>query len=913
MAGDARKVLEKAARDKIEIEYGTALQDEDPHSSGIKIGQGGAALLAEVAGALKDLPSWTVVLEGHCPGRPEHNDVFRESVAEEAADLCKSYLQDIGVANSISCQSQGCLQGRGMCVQLMTVEPDSQTPGIDAPQSEAPRQAASAKPTFGDTQTVEIERQSSMQPSMMERAETEGQPLVLGRVESEVQPGMLERAETDGQPVLFKAESESAGVGDRSGYGQDIAPLPDISRAETMGIPGPVAADDFVGTLKRNMTEHVGGDDFPVPDTSNLSIEEKRKAMDELLDKVLETNIAFEPNKAEIQQRGLKTVRQLARVLAAFDLPVKCVGHSKGRPADNNHAKRQLAQARAEAVKEALRFEGAENEIICASFGSALGRGMCVRINSLTPEEVEDGELLIPDCSDLTKDQQEPSLNQLLQEELEKGLAFEPNKASIQEAGAPVIRRVGNILKAFPGFTIRCEGHAKGQACDNNDAKRRLSQVRAEAVRAAVMALGVTNTIVCIGMGSSQGLGMCVRMFATDPDKEIELPDTAELSKEEKEKLLNSLLEKALERSIEFEPNKSELPPAGNVAIRTLSRVLNAFPEFTLCCESHTKGLASENSEAKCKLSLARAEVVKAAVLAAGVTNTITCRGAGSSQGLGMCLKMFVIDPEELKKDEITVPDKNGMSAQEQATLLDALLEKVLQKNIEFAPNVYEVPATADDTIRAVANVLRQFPDFALRCEGHAKGQPSDNSEAKKKLSYMRAEAVKAGVKQQGVQNGIHCVGQGCAQGRGMRVRMFVIDPEELKKDDVALPDRAGDTTDEIIRTLNGLLSKALERNINFEPNKAEIKATGLDVVAQLSRVLKAFPEFRELPLRCEGHTKGKPHDHNEAKARLSQVRAEAVRMALHKDGVENEIVCIGRGSEQGLGMCVRMFVDESE
>merc|ERR1719163_1139149 len=126
------------------------------------------------------------------------------------------------------------------------------------------------------------------------------------------------------------------------------------------------------------MTELVGDDDdFPVPDTSNLSIEEKRKILDELLDKVLETNIAFEPNKAEIHRRGHKTVRQIANVLAAFpSFALKCVGHSKGRPADNNEAKRQLAQARAEAVKEMLSAEGVQNEILCSSYGSALGLGM---------------------------------------------------------------------------------------------------------------------------------------------------------------------------------------------------------------------------------------------------------------------------------------------------------------------------------------------------------------------------------------------------------------------------------------------------------------------------------------------------------------------------------------------------------
>ena len=48
-----------------------------------------------------------------------------------------------------------------------------------------------------------------------------------------------------------------------------------------------------------------------MPDTSNLSMEEKRRALDELLGKVLETNIAFEPNKAEIHRASNTTVRQM--------------------------------------------------------------------------------------------------------------------------------------------------------------------------------------------------------------------------------------------------------------------------------------------------------------------------------------------------------------------------------------------------------------------------------------------------------------------------------------------------------------------------------------------------------------------------------------------------------------------------
>mmetsp|Transcript_69831 Transcript_69831/g.110837 ORF Transcript_69831/g.110837 Transcript_69831/m.110837 type:complete len:1117 (+) Transcript_69831:42-3392(+) len=1103
-------LLEKALSNKIRVLCDDAYFDENDF--GMILDQDGESILAEAAQALKDFPAWTVVLEGHCPGRPEDNDAFRESIGEEAADLCKSYLQKVGLINDILCEGRGCSKGFGMCVQMSMIKPENEqldgvlsqeSPPLATEEAEAKRKAnedeeedkrkaealtalkseedslvAEAvaaeevkKKTEEDRRKEEEEEakaeeerqkaeavkaeQARVAAEALEEArrkaeeeekhrnaealraqearlaaekhaaekEEERKALEAAKAEEEQrkaeamkaeearlatealaeakrreevekqgaharfggaqtveipvrtpspqdQPSTIMYAETAGLalsraesiPNLGHGEADSCDLQDRTEHIEErsrkaalemprtpspvsptsnkdlLAPQPSLMLAETttfnplatdtgnptqplLGLaettsfgPAAVDADDFIRKIQLQKSMPAGEDGlgkFRVPDTSDMTMEEKRKAMDELLNNVLETRIAFEPNKAEIHQHGYKTVRELANVLAAFPaFAVKCVGHSKGKPSENNDAKRRLSQERAEAVKEALVADGVQNEIICASFGSALGRGMCVRLNALSTEEVEEGELSIPDCSDLSKDQQEASLNQLLHEVLEKGLAFEPNKASIQDSCTPVIRRVTRILKGFPDFAIRCEGHAKGTAADDNEAKHQLSQVRAEALRAAVAALGATNTILCVGMGSSQSLGMCVRMFATDPDKEVQIPDVIGMSEEDQGKILDSLLFKVLERGIEFEPNKSEIPPSASSTVRSLSRVLMAFPSFVLCCEGHTKGQPADNTEAKQKLSHSRAECLKAAVLAAGASNKILCKGAGSSQGRGLCVRMFVIDPEELKKDEIIVPDTAGMSKEEKAALLDQLLEKALQKNIDFEPNVYEVPASGADTIRNIAKILERFPDFAIRCEGHAKGQPADNTEAKKKLSYMRAEAVKAAIKQQGVKTGILCVGEGCSQGLGMRVRMVAIDPEELRKDDVVIPEVSGLSREVRIKTLNELLSKALEKNISFEPNKADIQAAGLDVVEQLAKVLIAFHASDMPRIKCEGHAKGKPSDNNEAKIRLSQVRAEAVSNALKNLGVENEIVCVGIGSGQGLGMGVRMFTE---
>jgi len=85
---------------------------------------------------------------------------------------------------------------------------------------------------------------------------------------------------------------------------------------------------------------------------------------------------------------------------------------------------------------------------------------------------------------------------------------------------------------------------------------------RAETVKAALEALGVTSSISCVGHGSSQGIGMCVRMFALRAEEALVIPDTSGMPEEEKKATLEGLLAHVLERTIDFEPNKSDIPPA---------------------------------------------------------------------------------------------------------------------------------------------------------------------------------------------------------------------------------------------------------------------------------------------------------------------------------------------------------------
>jgi len=285
------------------------------------------------------------------------------------------------------------------------------------------------------------------------------------------------------------------------------------------------------------------------------------------------------------------------------------------------------------------------------------------------------------------------------------------------------------------------------------------------------------------------------------------------------------------------------------------------------------------------------------------VENVIYAVGEGSRSGLGMRVRMFVT--ELVQEYEIEIPDMEGKSLETRSKIADELLAKLFERTIEFEPNSSEIAHASTGTIKNIARVLQAVPDLAFRCEGHAKGLPEADNDAKRKLSEMRAEAVKAAVKAHGAENTIHCVGEGSAHGLGMSVRICAMAAEELMKYQVHIPDTDGMSFEERGQMLNKLLEQALMKTVSFEPNKADIQQIAMGTVNNVARVLRAFPDYS---VHCEGHTKGKPTDNSDARVRLSQVRAEAVRKALQKDCVTNEIICVGQGSAQGLGMCVKMF-----
>lgn len=674
-----------------------------------------------------------------------------------------------------------------------------------------------------------------------------------------------------------------------------VAPTPKAAAAETFDL-------DALGDE--------GELDFP--DTSGMTEAEKIAALRRLLEKVQINDVKFNPSISRMPDPNSKSILRLARVLKVFPaVRLKCTGHAKGKPGENSVLKRQISETRAESLSEALRAHGVTNDIVVVGYGSALGMGGCVRVHTLSQEEAQDGLLMVSGVESLPKDQQEQALNQLLQEALDTSFNFAPNKHNITVDGMEVVRKLAPILRSFPDFVVRCESHTKGKAEENNENKRKMSQLRAEGIRAALREHGVrTPCIYCIGCGSARGLGQYVRMATVDLGLPLEIPECLR-SSEEQDMLLNRLLEAALEANVEFEPNKSELPPSCRVILRSVACVLRSFSGASLRCEGHTKGTPVENNSAKRKLSLARAEAFCAALLAEGVATAVACIGEGSLLGRGMHLRMVVdvpVPPPTLEEAPSQTIYTIGMSAEEIRGALNKSLDVALATEIDFAPNEHAPSATGAKTISLVAQALKGCPDRpAIKIEGHTKGQPSDDSDAKRKLSYARARSVKAALKAERVTNYIHCIGMGSAEGLGMRVKVYAVNSADMKVD-VKLPDCSGMSRADREKALNELLAEVfVKKSMTFEPNKAEVLQADVEIVRRLGAILTHLPDISVV---VESHTKGLPADNNAAKTSLSEARAQAVRAALCDDeGVANDITCIGRGCSEGLGMCVRIFV----
>jgi len=412
------------------------------------------------------------------------------------------------------------------------------------------------------------------------------------------------------------------------------------------------------------------------------------------------------------------------------------------------------------------------------------------------------------------------------------------------------------------------------------------------------------------GFGSALGKGLGVMLHALPPAAvegsaagavDFRVVPNEEVPKEQAMASLRALLNQILSGFRDYQPNNAE----HHLTARhyQLAAVLNAFPSWDLRCEGHAKGKPEENNTQKVQLSVGRAEGMRTSLKKLGVTNAIYCVGRGSEEGLGMTVRMFLLDPDE------KLPDTTGLSDDEQLVLLDKLLSDVLQYSIDFTPNKPDIPESAQGLLKRIAKILSAFPSqIALRCEGHVRGAPEEDGPSKRKLSKARAVAFCNALQKHGVMNVITCEGAGCAQSLGPRVLMRSLRPEELAAQILDVPDGAAVPEDDRIKSMDSLLAQALEKDgpINFAANSYEVPGSARGIVANLLRVLQAFPEQ---PVCCEGHTKGQAEKDDEAKRKLCLLRAEALKASLRKGGAKNQIHCVGRGCELGLGMCMKMFV----
>eukprot|EP00931_Biecheleriopsis_adriatica_P044744 TRINITY_DN25622_c0_g1_i4.p1 TRINITY_DN25622_c0_g1~~TRINITY_DN25622_c0_g1_i4.p1 ORF type:complete len:850 (+),score=225.35 TRINITY_DN25622_c0_g1_i4:347-2551(+) len=651
-----------------------------------------------------------------------------------------------------------------------------------------------------------------------------------------------------------------------------------------------------------------------LPEVLPSSKAERLALLEHLLQEVCKAEpVTFEANSAEIAKQSDSTLSRLAHLLKAFpDMAVQCSGFAKGRPTENSSAKRSLSQARTESTKRALQQRGVSNKIVSFGFGSALGQGLGVSLNALLAAEAEGvGQnefCLVPRLGPGPSDDasEAASLNELLKEVLARLSVFEPNEAKLQSM-SPRVRMTAAVLKAFPGWIIRCEGHAKGTPAENNAAKRQLSLQRAEEYKSVLKEMGVTNPINCCALGCVQGLGMTVRMYAVERQREIEIPVTASMCLQDQEDLLNKLLAKALLANIDFIPNKPQVPASARGLIRHIAKLLRAFPsELVILCEAHARGIAEDDSDTKQKLTEVRAQGWTKLLKEAGAMNRFMCKGAGSSKELGPCVTMCVVRPDDMRFDPIDIPDQKDMSEEERWQLADSLLKEALQKDgpINFEANSYEVPASALPILKNLAQVISAFPDLAFCCEGHSKGQPGEDNDAKQRLSYLRAEAIKAAVRKAGAMNEIHCTGCGCEAGLGCRIRMFVSRSKEQQQVEQQIVELATRSVEERERLLEERLAEACQHGVKFKPNALELQLLSFITIGKAAKVLKAFPD---MAVKCTGHAKGKPEDNNDAKVKLSEERAEAVCKALKAEGVKNEVVCEGFGCSSGMGICVQL------
>ena len=80
---------------------------------------------------------------------------------------------------------------------------------------------------------------------------------------------------------------------------------------------------------------------------------------------------------------------------------------------------------------------------------------------------------------------------------------FEPRKATLAPAAADIAHQIAEVIRKNPGKQIRIEGHTDNTG--SPDFNERLSRERAESVRRALVAEGLSSDLIEVqGFGSSR-------------------------------------------------------------------------------------------------------------------------------------------------------------------------------------------------------------------------------------------------------------------------------------------------------------------------------------------------------------------------------------------------------------------------
>lgn len=255
-----------------------------------------------------------------------------------------------------------------------------------------------------------------------------------------------------------------------------------------------------------------------IPDPTDMTQDEKKKAVNGILDVLLSKPIPFKRNKSDLMLEAYEVINEIASLLKVYsDQEILAEGHAAGKPHENTPFHMNLSKARAKAVKTALVESGAVNGLWSAGVGSAAGKGMKVIMCAIDPDAARKRLELTPNFAPtpgMPKEQEIEMLNCELKKvfEVNETLMFEMNKAVWKEDCTTTIREVARVLKAFSHMAVVIEVSTTGDMDSNDQMRIKLSEQRADMVTAALKKEGVGNPLKPIGLGCKEGQGSQVRI-----------------------------------------------------------------------------------------------------------------------------------------------------------------------------------------------------------------------------------------------------------------------------------------------------------------------------------------------------------------------------------------------------------------